>query len=68
MHDSLIQCHGNSMEKKKFNNMLENDILRNSSQKYLDVLRVAFSKVWVSKKTPSRPAVNQPPCEHNHSL
>ena len=30
------------MEMKKFNYMLEFDILRNSSQKYLDVLRGAF--------------------------
>ena len=37
-HDILIQCHGNYMEMKKFNYMLEIDILRNSSQNILDVL------------------------------
>ena len=31
-HDILIQCHGNYMGMKKFNYMLEIDILRNSSQ------------------------------------
>ena len=32
-HDILIQCQGNYMKMKKFNFMLEIDILRNSSQK-----------------------------------
>ena len=41
-HDILIQCHGNYMEMKKFNFMLEIDILRNSSQKDLGALRGAF--------------------------
>ena len=42
-HDILIQCHGNYMEiEKKSNKMLEIDILRNSSQKHLGVLRGAF--------------------------
>ena len=41
-HNILIQCHGNYMEMKKFNYMPEIEILRNSSQKYLGVLRGAF--------------------------
>ena len=41
-HDILTQCHGVYMEKKKINYMLEIDILRISSQKYLGVLRDAF--------------------------
>ena len=32
-HDILIECHGNNMDMKKVNYMLEIDILRNSSQK-----------------------------------
>ena len=51
-HDILIQCHGNYMEMKNVNYMLEIDILRNSSQKSLGVLRGDFLRVWVSKKTP----------------
>ena len=42
VHDILIRGHGNYMMKKKFNYMLEIDILRNSSQKNLGVLRGAF--------------------------
>ena len=41
-HDILIQCHGNYMEMKKFNYMLEIDILRNSSQFIWGVLRDIF--------------------------
>ena len=41
-HDILIQYHGNYMEMKEFNYMLEIGILRNSSQKLLGVLRGAF--------------------------
>ena len=41
-HDIIIQCHGNYMKMKKFNYMLEIDILRNSSQTFLGVLRGAF--------------------------
>ena len=43
------------MEMKKFNYMLEIDILRNFSQKNLGVVRGAFLRVWVSKKTPRHP-------------
>ena len=50
-HIILIQCHENYIEMKKFNNMLEIDILRNSSQKTLGVLRGTF-KGWVSKRRP----------------
>ena len=38
----LLQCHGNHMEMKKFNYMLEIDILRNSSPKKLGAQRGAF--------------------------
>ena len=56
-HDIHIQCHGNYMERKKVNyTVLEIDILRNSSQKDLGVLRDAFEGFGVSKKTPRRPA------------
>ena len=41
-NNSLAQCHRNYIEVNKFNNMLEIDILRNSSQKLLGVLRVDF--------------------------
>ena len=41
-HNILIQYHGNYMEMRKFNYMLEIDILRNSSQNLLGVLRDAF--------------------------
>ena len=41
-YDILIQCHGNYVEMKKFNYMLEIDILRNSSAKFLGVLRGAL--------------------------
>ena len=41
-HDVLIQRHGNYMEMRKFNYMLEIEILRNSSQKLLGVVRGAF--------------------------
>ena len=43
-HEILIQCHGNFMEMRKFNYMLEIDISRNSSQKDLGVLRGSFQK------------------------
>ena len=41
-HDILQLCHENYMEMKKINYMLEIDILRNSSQEKLGVLRGAF--------------------------
>ena len=41
-HDILVQCHGNDMEMKKVNYMLEIDILGNFSQNILGVLRGAF--------------------------
>ena len=40
------------MEMKKFNYMLEIDILRNSSQKFLGVLRGAFSVFGCPKRHP----------------
>ena len=42
MHDILIPCLWNYMEMEMFKYMLEIDILRNSSQKKLGVLRGAF--------------------------
>ena len=46
------------MEMEKFKYMLEIDILRNSSQRNMGVLTPegCFLRVWVSKKTPRRPA------------
>ena len=41
-HDILIQCQWNYMEMEKLKYMLKIDILRNSSQKNLGVLRGAF--------------------------
>ena len=57
--DILIQCHMNNMgmsEMKKFDYMLEIDILRNPSPKIVGVLRGPFLRVWVSKRTPRSPA------------
>ena len=53
----LKQCHGNYMEMKKFNYMLEIDILKKSLSKIFGCPEGCFSRVWVSKKTPRRPAV-----------
>ena len=50
--DILIQCHGNYMEMKNNNHMLEIEILRNSSQKYLGVLRGAFEGFGCPKRHP----------------
>ena len=44
------------MEMKKFNYMPEIDILRNSSLKKIGCPNACFLRVWVSKKTPRRPA------------
>ena len=44
------------MKMKKNNYMLEIDTLRNSSRTFLGVLMGSFFRVWVSKKTPRRPA------------
>ena len=41
-HDILKQCHGNYMEMRKFNEMLEIENFKNSSQIFLGVLRGAF--------------------------
>ena len=43
------------MEMKKFNCMLETDILRNSSHNSFGCPEGCFLRVWVSKKTPRRP-------------
>ena len=50
-HDILTQCHGNYMKMKKLNNMLENEIFRNSKLKYLGVLRGSFKGLGVQKGT-----------------
>ena len=44
------------MEMKIFDYVLEIDILRNSSPKFLGVLRGELFKGTMSKKTPRRPA------------
>ena len=45
------------MEMEKFKYILEIDILRNSTQNIKGVLSGTFKgPVWVSKKTPRRPA------------
>ena len=41
-HDIIKQLHGNYKEMKKFNYKLEIGIFRNSTQKYLGVLRGSF--------------------------
>ena len=51
-HDIHFQCHGNYMEMKKVNYMLEIDILRNSSQKDVGVLRDAFEGFGCPKRYP----------------
>ena len=48
---NLIQCQQNPMEMKK-NYMLEIDILRNSSQKYLGVQKGAFEWFVCPKRHP----------------
>ena len=51
-YNILIQCHGNYIEMKKFNYMLETDILSNSSPKYLGVMRGAFYGFGCPKRHP----------------
>ena len=52
-HDILIQCHGNHMEmKKRFNYMLQIDILRNSSKIFLGVLMGGFRGFGCPKRHP----------------
>ena len=41
-HDIIKQCHRNYNEMKKFNYKLEIEIFRNSTLKYLGVLRGSF--------------------------
>ena len=48
---NILQCHGNYMELKKINYMLEIDFFRNSSQKQLGVLRGAFERFRGPKDT-----------------
>ena len=50
-HDILKQCHGNYMEMKKFNYMLEIDIFRYSSQIFWVSWRVLFKGLGVQKGT-----------------
>ena len=51
-HDIPIQCHGKYMEMKKFNYILEIEILRKSSQFFLGVLGGAFLGFWCPKRPP----------------
>ena len=46
-----IQCHGNYIELKKINYKLEINILRNSSQNILGVLKVYFWGFWCINDT-----------------
>ena len=52
LYNILIQYHGNYMEMKIFNYMLEIDILRNFSQNFLGVLRGAFLGFGCPKRHP----------------
>ena len=54
-HDTLIKCKWSCIEVEKFNNMLEIDIFRNSSQRSLGVLRDGFEGLGV-QMTPRGPA------------
>ena len=54
-HDIINQCHGHYKEMKKFNDKLEIEIFRNSTQKN-GCPEGYFLRVWVSKKAPRRPA------------
>ena len=47
-HTVLIQCHGNYIEMKKINYMLEIYIIRNSSQK-IGGPEGCFLRFWMSK-------------------
>ena len=51
-HDIIQQCHGNYKEIKKFNYKLEIEILRNSTQIFLGVLRGSFQGFGCPKKHP----------------
>ena len=53
-HDIIKQCHGNYQEIKKFNYKLEIGIgiFRNSTQKYLGVLRGSFLGFGCPKRHP----------------
>ena len=51
-HDIIKQCHGNYKEMKKFNYKLEIEIFRNSTQKYLGVLRGSFQGFGCPKRHP----------------
>ena len=51
-HHIIKQYHGNYKEMKKFNYKLEIGIFRNSSQKYLGVLRGSFLGFGCPKRHP----------------
>ena len=51
-HDIIKQCHGNYKGMKKFNCKLEIEIFRNSTQKYLGVLRGSFNGLGCPKRHP----------------
>ena len=51
-HDILIQCHGNYIEMKKVNYMLEIDVLKKFLTEKFGCPEGCFLKVWVSKRHP----------------
>ena len=51
-HDIIKQCHRNNKEMKKFNHNLEMEIFRNSTQKFLGVLRGSFQGFGCPKRHP----------------
>ena len=51
-HDIIKECHGNYKEMKKFNHKLEIGIFRNSTHKYLGVLRGSFEGFGCPKRHP----------------
>ena len=55
-HDILIQCHGNYMEMRKLNYMLEIKKFKKFFTKVFGCPKGCFLRVWVSKKTLRRPA------------
>ena len=55
-HYILIQCHGNYVEMKKINDMLETDTLKKILAIFFGCSEGCFLRVCASKKTPGRPA------------
>ena len=55
-HDIITQYHGNYKEMRKLNYKLKIEIFRNSIKIKSGCPEGFFSRVWVSKKAPRRPA------------